>query len=174
MSKTKHMKTKILVIVTLVFGFLLGIIFSGIFANISSGEMMIKEIKSPYDFEKTVEVLTNRINQQKCGHVTSVIDQNEAVSENGGFSIGKYKIIQYCSGSNSAQMLSVDDRRKLGVMMPKSFAVYEKSDGQVYLSTMNGAIMGKLFGGETEEIIEKVSLEVESILQFVNFKFTLF
>jgi 2C-methyl-D-erythritol 2,4-cyclodiphosphate synthase len=62
----------------------------------------------------------------------------------------------------------------MGNMMPKTFAVYEKSDGQVFISTMNGAIMGKLFGGEIEEIIEEVSLEVEDMMRFINLKFTLF
>jgi len=52
--------------------------------------------------------------------------------------------------------------------------VYEKADGQVYVSTANGAVMGKLFGGETENLIEKVSLEVEEMLRFMNFKFSLF
>lgn len=71
-------------------------------------------------------------------------------------------------------MLKADDRKKLGNMMPKSFAVYEKSDGQVFVSTMNGAVIGKLFGGETEKIIERVSLEVENMMRFINLKYTLF
>jgi hypothetical protein len=71
-------------------------------------------------------------------------------------------------------MLDTDDRKKIGNMMPKSFAVYEKSDGQVFVSTMNGGIMGKLFGGETEKIIEEVSLEVEDMMRFINLKYTLF
>ena len=64
--------------------------------------------------------------------------------------------------------------KKIGNMMPKSFAVYEKSDGQVYVSTMNGAVMGKIFGGEVERIIEEVSLEVEDMMRFMNLKYTLF
>jgi uncharacterized protein (DUF302 family) len=165
---------KIIVIVSLILGFITGIIFSGIVISISSGEMMVKEMKSPYDFDKTVEVMTNRINEAKGWHVTEIIDQNKEVIENGGFAIGKFKILKYCSGSYSAQMLKDDDRKKIGNMMPKTFAVYEKSDGRVYISTMNGAIMGKLFGGETENIIEKVSLEVEGMMSFINLKFTLF
>ena len=58
--------------------------------------------------------------------------------------------------------------------MPKSFGIYEKSDGRVYISTMNGAVMGKLFGGEFERIIEESSVEVEDIMRFINLKLTLF
>lgn len=168
------MKTKIIIIVSLFLGLLAGIIFSGIALSISSGNMMVKEFKSPYDFDKTVNVMVDRINGAEGWHVTGIIDQNKEVMENGGFSIGNFKIIKYCSGKYSAEMLKADDRKKIGNMMPKTFAVYEKSDGQVFVSTMNGGIMGKLFGGETERIIEEVSLEVESMMRFINLKYTLF
>lgn len=135
---------------------------------------MIKELKSPYDFDKTVEVMADRINNKDGWHVTDIIDQNKEVTENGGFPIGDYKIIKYCSGEYSARMLAPDEQKKMGNMMPKTFAVYQKSDGQVFISTMNGAVMGKFFGGEIEEIIEEVSLEVEDMMRFVNLKYTLF
>lgn len=168
------MKIKILVFVSIILGFIAGIIFSGIAVSVSSGEMMVKEFKSPYDFEKTMEVMVDRINSKEGWHVTDVIDQNKEVIENGGYPIGKFDIIKYCHGGYSARMLKEDDRKKLGNMMPKTFAVYEKSDGQVFVSTMNGAIMGKFFGGETEKIIEEVSLEVEDMMRFINLKYTLF
>ncbi|MCF6356776.1 MAG: DUF302 domain-containing protein [Draconibacterium sp.] len=168
------MKTKILIIVFLFFGFIAGIVFSGVVLSVSSGEMLAKEFKSPYDFDKTVAVMTERINGKDGWHVTNIIDQNKAVSENGGFPIGNFKIIKYCHGGYSAEMLKTDDRKKIGAMMPKSFAVYEKSDGQVFVATMNGAVIGKLFGGEVEKIIEESSLDIESIMRFVNLKYTLF
>jgi uncharacterized protein (DUF302 family) len=168
------MKTKLIAIVFAVFGLLIGIIFTGIAINLSAGRMMIKEMKSPYDYEKTVETIVNRVNSMPEWHIVTVYDMNKEVIENGGKPIGKYTVIKYCSGKYASEMLMDDDRKPLGAMMPKAFAVYEKSDGQVYMSTANGAVMGKLFGGETETIIERVSLEVEEILRFMNFKFSLF
>lgn len=167
------MKTKLLALVFTVFGFLLGIVFTAITINISAGKMMLKEIKSPYDYEKTVEIIANRIDNAPGWHVVEIYDMNEEVIKNGGDAIGKYTIIKYCSGKYASEMLSADDRKPMGAMMPKAFAVYEKSDGQVYIATANGAVMGKLFGGETESIIERVSLEIEQILSFVNFKFSI-
>ncbi|MBB1078052.1 DUF302 domain-containing protein [Rhodoferax sp. 4810] len=168
------MKTKLIAIVFAVFGLLIGIIFTGIAINLSAGRMMIKEMKSPYDYEKTIETIVTRVNSMPEWHVVTVYDMNKEVVENGGKPIGKYTIIKYCSGKYASEMLMDDDRKPLGAMMPKAFAVYEKTDGQVYMSTANGAVMGKLFGGETETIIERVSLEVEEILRFMNFKFSLF
>ncbi|MCF8391576.1 MAG: DUF302 domain-containing protein [Bacteroidales bacterium] len=168
------MKKKIIITVSVIFGFIAGIIFSGVVISISSGEMMVREFKSPYDFEKTVEVMANQINNSEGWHVTDIIDQNQEIISTGGSPIGNYKIIKYCSGKYSGRMLKVDDQKKMGNMMPKTFAVYEKSNGQVYISTMNGAVMGKFFGGEVEKIIEEVSLEVEAMMGFINLKYSLF
>lgn len=168
------MTTKLKAFGFIIIGLLLGVIITAIALNLSTHNMMIKEIKSPYDIDKTVNTLVERINSQNGWHVVAIIDQNEAVSKSGGKPIGNFKIIQYCNGKYSSEMLSDDSRKKLGTSMPKSFAVYQKKDGQVYIATANGMIMGKLYGGETEEIIEKVSLEVENILRFVNFKFSIF
>jgi uncharacterized protein (DUF302 family) len=168
------MKTKLIALVFAIFGVLAGIVFTGIAINLSGGKMMIKELKSPYDFEKTIETITNRINSKPGWHVVTVIDQNKEVQAHGGKAIGKFNIIQYCNGKYSSDMLSADDRKIIGAMLPKNLAVYEKSDGQVYVATSNGIVMGKLFGGETETLIEKVSLEVEEMLSFMNFKFSLF
>jgi len=168
------MKNKLVVIVSVVVGIVIGVLFSGAALSLSAGNMMLKEIKSPFDFEKTISVLTERINAQPGWHVAKIIDQNEEVTNHGGKPIGKFSIVQYCNGKSSSKMLSTDDRKKIGAMMPKAFAVYEKSDGQVYLATSNGMVMGKLFGGETESLIEGVSLEVEQMLRFMNFKFSIF
>ncbi len=168
------MKIKLTAIVFAIFGALAGIIFTAVTLNLSAGRMMIKEIKSPYDYEKTIETIVNRVNSMEEWHIVTVYDMNKEVIENGGKPIGKYSIIKYCSGKYASEMLSADDRKPMGAMMPKAFAVYEKSDGQVYLATSNGAVMGKLFGGETEKLIEKVSLEVEDMLRFMNFKFSIF
>ncbi len=167
------MKTKLVILGSVVLGFMLGAIFTAATISVSASRMMVKELKSPYGFDKTVRVIKARINQKPGWHVTDVIDQNHEVKKHGGFEIGKFKIIKYCHGKFAAQMLKSDDRKKIGNMMPKSFAVYEKSDGQVYVSTMNGGVIGKLFGGETERIIEESSLDVEDIMRFINLKFTL-
>ena len=135
---------------------------------------MLTEMKSPYDHAKSVETIIDRINHQPGWHLVDVSDENKEVTEHGGKPIGKFTIIKFCNGVYASRMLGADDRKQMGAMLPKSFAVYEKSDGQVYVATANGAVMGKLFGGETERIIEKVNLEVEDMMRFMNFKFSVF
>lgn len=168
------MKTKIIATACLALGFLAGIIFTGAALSISARYMMLTEMKSPYGYQKTVETIVDHINRQPGWHLVDVTDENKEVIEHGGKPIGRFTIIKYCNGSYASQMLGADDRKQIGAMLPKSFAVYEKSNGQVYVATANGAVMGKLFGGEAERIIEKVNLEVEDMMRFMNFKFSVF
>lgn len=168
------MKKNIHIIVFFVFGLIAGVLFSGITLNYSAGHMMIKEMNSPYGYEKTIEMIVDRIGRQPGWHVVQVIDQQMEVKKYGGGDIGKVSIIQYCNGQFSGQMLSSDERLRMSVMMPKTLSVYETSTGEIMVASANGAVMGKLFGGETGEIIEEVSLDVENILRFMNFKFSVF
>ncbi|MDF7800974.1 hypothetical protein P4C99_15970 [Pontiellaceae bacterium B1224] len=51
--------------------------------------------------------------------------------------------------------------------MPYSIGVYEKADGKTYISTMNAALMGRLFGGTARKIMGgPVAKETTA---FVNF-----
>jgi len=164
----------VFLLATFVLGVFFGVIFTGLSINFTSSNFMIKEVLSPYDYDKTIEVLVNRINNTPGWGIVAVIDQNAAVKKTGGSDIGKLSIIQYCSGKYSSEMLRVDSRKRIAVFMPKSFAVYEKSNGKVYIALSNVALIGKLFDKETAGIIERVSLEVERMLSFINFKFSLF
>ena len=91
------MKSKINISLSLVFGFIIGLIFAGVAISVSSDNMLVKEIRSPYDFQKTVDVITERINAIDGWHVTGVINQNKEVLESGGENIGNFKIIEEVS-----------------------------------------------------------------------------
>jgi len=157
----------------LIFGIVLGTFIIAISFNIAGEKLILKEMKSPYnDVNKTVEVIKNRINSTKGWHVIQIYDYNDEIVKNGGKPIGKMKLIKFCSAKHASEMLAIDKYKKIAAMLPKTLAIYEKSDGQVYVAAGNGAIMGKLFTGKAAKIAEKVSYEIESIMRFMNFKFT--
>lgn len=137
-------------------------------------QAMILEHKSPFDYNKTVETITSRIAAKEGWKVISVIDQAEEVRAGHGGDVGKVAIIKYCNSKFAGRMLGADERKKMAVSMPISIAVYEKTSGECIVSVSNGVLMSKIYGGETEEIIEEVSREVEDILGFMTFKFTRF
>jgi len=64
-------------------------------------------------------------------------------------------------------LIKHDDTRFVAAMMPHSIAVYKKSDGSTYISSMNMGLMGKIFGGETDIIMGKVQADDDVILKFL-------
>ncbi len=169
------MNSKLSMSVGVVLGLVLSIFVVGIAFKVAAPTMFFKEIKSAYDFEKTVKLISSRINAKDGWHVTTIIDQQKEVLENGGTDVGKVKIIKFCNGKLSGEMLSADGSKFMATKMPLSISVYEKSDGRVVIGLMNGYIMARLFSGTREgEIMEKVVTDMESILSFTHFRFTIY
>jgi uncharacterized protein (DUF302 family) len=50
--------------------------------------------------------------------------------------------------------------------MPCTISVYEKSDGKVYIGTMNAELLGKMFGGTVAEIMgDSVAADQRKIIE---------
>jgi len=160
-------------------GLVLGVVFSafifGIAFKVAAPTMFFKEIISTKDFDKTVELITSRINNQEGWHVTTVIDQQKEILEYAGEDIGRVKIIKFCNAKLSGEMLGADESKFMATKMPLSISVYEKSNSQVIIGLMNGYVMARLFSGSREgDIMQKVVKDMEEILSFIHFRFTIF
>ena len=163
------------ILIGVILGLVMSLFVLGFVFKIAAPTMFFKEISVPYDFEKTIRVITTRINKQEGWHVTDVIDQQKEIIDNGGQDVGKVKIIKFCNAKLSGIMLEDDSSKFMAAKMPLSIAVYEKSDGRVTIGLMNGYIMARLFAGTREgEIMENVVKDIEEILGFLHFRFTIF
>jgi len=166
---------KLSVLVGAILGLVLGAFVFGIALKVATPTLFFKEVKSTYDFEKTVELIKSRINKQDGWHVTTIIDQQKEVLEHDGPDVGKVKIIKFCNGKLSGEMLMADESKFMATKMPLSISVYEKSNGQVIIGLANGYIMARLFSGTREgDVMEKVIKDMEEILGFLHFRYTIF
>jgi uncharacterized protein (DUF302 family) len=169
------MSNKLGILVGIILGAVFSLFITGIAFKVAAPTMFFKEVTSTYDFEKTVELISSRINKQEGWHVTGIIDQEKEILENGGPDVGKVKIIKFCNGKLSGDMLSKDESKYMAAKMPLSIAVYEKEDGRVTIGLMNGYVMARLFSGTREALVmEKVVKDMEEILGFLHFRFSLF
>lgn len=160
-------------------GIVIGLVFSiflvGIAFKIAAPTILLKEVKSPFEFEKTVEMLKNRIDTKEGWHVTEIIDQQEEILAHGGGKTNRVKIIKFCNAKYAAEMLSSDESMVMSTNMPLSISVYEKSDGRVMIGLSNGYMMARLFSMRREgDIMQKVISEMEEVLSFTHFRFTIF
>lgn len=169
------MSSKFTILIGVILGFVLSLFVVGIAFKIAAPTMFFKEVKSSYDFDKTVSLIESRINRQDGWHVTTIIDQQKEVLENGGADVGKVKIIKFCNGELSGKMLLADESKFMAVKMPLSISVYEKSSGEVVIGLMNGYMMARLFSGTREgKVMEQVIKDMEEILGFLHFRYTIF
>ncbi|EQB39314.1 hypothetical protein M947_07595 [Sulfurimonas hongkongensis] len=160
-------------------GIALGLVFSifvvGIAFKVAAPSILLKEITSPYEFDKTLKILEDRLNAKEGWHVTDIIDQQEEIITHGGADTGKVKIIKFCNAKYASEMLSADEGKVMSTNMPLSISVYEKSDGRVMIGLSNGYMMARLFSGRREGLImQKVVSEMEEVLNFTHFRFTIF
>ena len=129
-------------------------------------EMMI-ERTSPLDFDATIVALIKNAkglgwkvpkkwkkNFQKNLKRTTKVD------------IGRNLVIEMCEPKAAAKLLIHDKYKKFLSMMPCAVAVYEKSDGKVYLSMMNIQLMAQMYKDEKEiqDMVNKLGPQMEQML----------
>lgn len=130
--------------------------------------MMIREIPSPRPYAETLDILTANINGTSGWHVFNTIHQDQEIVQNGGDSIGRMTILQFCHGPFASRMFSDESRRRMSIFSPRSVSVYEKADGKAYVAIMNGDLMMKFTPPATRAIIREVARDVKSMLAFLH------
>ena len=129
-------------------GFLWGVAFTFFCGVILLRHTIISEFRSKENFQKTIVDLTHNIKQQKGWMVKQA-----------GCSLPKTKdgtkiiTLKLCNLKYANELLSDDSSKKIATMIPCSFAVYEKKDGNTYISKINLDIMGLILGGELGKIL---------------------
>jgi uncharacterized protein (DUF302 family) len=78
---------------------------------------------------------------------------DKKIKELSGIEILPVTLIDACNPYHAGEILKNDEDRYASVMMPCTIAVYEKSDGIVYVGTMNARLIGEMFGGAVAKIM---------------------
>lgn len=129
--------------------------------------LMVHEIKSPYGVDETVKRISD--NALKQGWVVKkVMDMQKSTKKGMNKDIPATKVMKLGQGAYAYELTQNDETRFVAAMMPHSIAVYEKSDGSTYISTMNMGLMGSMFGGEVKRVMAKVQKDDDVILAFLK------
>ncbi|NOR44145.1 MAG: DUF302 domain-containing protein [Candidatus Delongbacteria bacterium] len=153
------MKSTILVII----GILLGAILTIVILKQSFPGMMIQTFKSKLDYAQTVRMIETQA--VKNGWAVAKIYNMEKRMKKAGFEdAARVKIIELCHAVHTNDILSKEDDMYIAAIMPCRMAVYEKRNGDVFISKMNIGLMSKFFGENVEEVMGQVAEEDERIL----------
>ena len=162
------------IIVSLIIGAILGIASLQVpqvqqLIGKSLAPQMLIEVQSPLGFDETIETIITkakeegwkvpgkwRVNFQK--NLLRVTDED----------IGRNEVIKMCEPFAAVRMLKHDKYKLLTTMMPCTIAVYEKSDGKVYISMMNIEMLGMMYGGELVEIAKELSPQMAKMIDLTK------
>jgi uncharacterized protein (DUF302 family) len=148
-------------------GLIAGFILCTILVAMIMPKLMVKEIPSPFGYEETIAHIQKNVTNSGW-KVSALMRLDKSLAKEGKevLPVASFKI---CQPDHAEQVLLDDDARFLSVMMPCSIAVYEKRDGQTYISTMNSGIMGRMLGGTVSEIMAgPVAKETAEFVKFNN------
>lgn len=133
----------------------------------ASDDGMVIERASPLGFEETIVKLIE--NAKGLGwKVPKKWKKNfqKNLKRVAKVDVGRNLVIEMCEPHAAAKLLVHDQYKKFLSMMPCSVAVYEKSDGKVYLSMMNIQMMGQMYKGQKEidEMVTTLGPQMEKML----------
>lgn len=124
---------------------------------------MFFESRSRYDFEETINQLSELVPENEW-KIIQILDLQETMKKNGK-EVLPVKVVEMCKPEYAYQLLSDDSQRIYSNMMPCRVSVYEKSDGNTYISRMNSAMFAEQIGGVMQEVMSKAFDDVESMIK---------
>ncbi|MDA3814668.1 MAG: DUF302 domain-containing protein [Candidatus Cloacimonetes bacterium] len=151
-------------IIGLIIGMLAGFLICGVVVWKTMPQMMLTVKKSNYDFEETFSRIENSILDHDWD-IQRIYDMQECMESYGYENIKNISIFSLCKPENVAVILADDKNKKVTAIMPCRMGVYETSNGEVYVSRLNIALMSKMFGGVIEEVMSGVAKDEADILE---------
>ena len=126
-------------------------------------DTMFFESRSKYSFEETINLLTELVPELECG-IIPILDLQETMSKNGK-ELLLVKVVELCKPDYAYRLLFDDSVRIYANMMPCRVSVYEKSDGNTYISRMNAALFAAQIGGVMQKVMGKAFDDVEIMIK---------
>ncbi|MEI8085487.1 MAG: DUF302 domain-containing protein [Paludibacter sp.] len=112
-------------------------------------ENLFLEYRSLYKFDETVEKLTEKI--LSSGWKNPATHDLQATLAKSEIEVLPVKVIELCNPKIAANILTDSHTRLYSSMLPCRISVYEKADGNTYLSLMNAVEIANQIGGSAAD-----------------------
>ncbi len=143
-------------------GVLAGVILTGLVIFLFAQTVMMKERQSKFNFEQSVEIFEETALAQGW-KIPTTHDMQETMA-NFGKDVLQAKVFELCHPEHAYEILSRDKERVVMSMMPCRVAIYEKSNGNTYVSWMNTGLVGGMMKGVVPRVMKVASKESEEII----------
>ena len=154
-------------LIVFIVALLIGIAATLFVIRANLGTLLVTEVESPLNFDDTLEYIETRAKDigwkvPKKWKANFQKNFNKIV----GKDIGPMRLLKMCEPFIAADLLEADENKYLSVMMPCTFAVYEKSNGKVYVAMMNLKLVGWALGGDVIPAMEKAWPDMLEMIKF--------
>jgi uncharacterized protein (DUF302 family) len=152
---------------TLAVGLCLGAGVLAVAGALLAPKAMLKEQLSPYNHPETVAQIQHAVTNGEW-IISHTMDMQKSLAKHGKV-VGRVTVLKICEPNHAEKILQDDDAMYVSVMMPCSIAIYDKSDGKTYVSTMNAGLMGRMFGGTVAKVMAgAVASETAAFTDFLD------
>ena len=128
---------------------------------------LVIEKASPWDFEKTVQLLMAEAEKQNW-MIPAVHDLQASLAKSGK-EVRSVKVLEVCKPQYSGKILEKSDERIASVMMPCRFSIYLKEDDKTYISMINGVQLAAGLPESVRDVMiaaaNEINQMVESVIQ---------
>ncbi len=127
------------------------------------GLMMLEDQSRYDDFDTTVEQFEQKV--REAGWSILIVHDMQETLLGHGHDVKSVKIFELCSARYSAEILKLDDERIVAPLMPCRIAIYEKNDGNTYVSRLDSELLARPFGGVIRDVMQVAAVEIENVIQ---------
>ncbi|MCF8221977.1 MAG: DUF302 domain-containing protein [Bacteroidales bacterium] len=143
-------------------GILTGIIITLIILIAILKQQMFVVYESKFDFDKTVNTITESAEDHKWS-VQHSYDIQASLDKH-GYTVQPVKVFSLCKPEHASKILVSGEERIVSALMPCRISVYE-DDGTVYISMLNSGLFSRFLGKEIKNVMGKASSENKQILE---------
>ena len=126
---------------------------------------MFIENKSKYNLEETILKLTEAV-EKSDWKLIHMHDLQQLMHKN-GHEVLPARVMEICAPSFAFKLLAKDEERIYSNMMPCRLSVYEKQDGEAYVSRMNIEKFASEMGGVIQEVMTIAFKDAEGFINQV-------
>ena len=128
-------------------------------------KQLVIERKSPWEFDKTVELLTSEA-ERRNWMIPATHDLQASLAKSGKI-VRPVKVLEICKPEYSGKLLEKSDERIVSVFMPCRISIYIKEDNKAYIALFDGLGLAESLPLSVREVMVAASNEVNEIIDSV-------
>jgi uncharacterized protein (DUF302 family) len=144
----------------LILGLVGGVLLTVLVGWQSMPSMMLATHQSRYDTVQETCIHLKAAIEENGWSCPAIRDMNLTMEKHGVTMARPVKIVELCKAEYARDVLLTNP--EVSTLMPCAWGVYEGDDGKIYISGMNMALMGKMFGGNIAKVMGDLVVKDEA------------